>query len=415
MQDRFFTRMATKLPHTYREIGTHFSYVFALQITQQVIGFVSFFFIVHYVPKEIIGHYHFVLSVIALVSITALPGMRAALMQSIARGYGGFFKTATKYSVLGAGVGSVMLGGIGGYFLLFKDDPIMAAAFGVAALFNPLSQGLMIWKSSYTGAERFKALSLIDASATLATSLFLIASVFVHTETPVLLLSIAVIIPALQNLIMWCIEYGKYREATTAEDRMQEYGLKTSGYDVLTTVAGQVDRLAIYNFMSAGDLAVYNVAMKIPEAIKNVFQNIGFVIMPKFSRMKVFTDGLDRKLKWLSFFSLIAIVAVTFTIFPWIYLLIVPESYAYSLVYAQALLISVGIGNHAVFRAKYIRSQKDPESYRALVLGGTVIKIVSAPLLVYAMGVWGAVIAIFIQRVFMSGFTEYLIRKKFKG
>lgn len=401
------------LPAQYKEIAKHFSYLFALRVAQQLIGFVSFFFIVHYVPKEIIGHYQFVLSVIALVSITSLPGMRGALMQSVARKRGGFFKTATRYSVIGAVAGSLILLIIAGYHFVI-NDLMMAIAFAVAALLNPLGQGLLTWKSSYSGEERFKALAVIDAMSSLITSAFLMISALFYNESHILLLCIALIIPAIQNFIFWGIEFRKYKASSVGEDGMKEYGLKTSAYQIFPTVAGQIDRISIYNFMSASDLAAYSVAMKIPEALKSVIQNLGDVLMPKFAKLPKFTPKMDKTMGMFSLLSLVVIIGFAFTVFPLIFKFLVPSEYESSIYYVQALLCTVAIGNHAILRSKYIKSQKDAENFKRLVTMNSIIRVVSMPVFIFFLGIWGAVAAIFIQRIITSIFTEYLIIKYYK-
>lgn len=402
------------LPAQYKEIVRHFSYVFLLRVLQQVVGFVSFFFIIHYLPKEVIGDYHFVLSCVALVSIMSLPGMRVALVQSIARDHGGFFVQASRYSFLGACAGTGILLGIAGYYYLFAQDNLMTATFVVAALINPLGKGLFLWRSSYAGAERFKMLSIFEAGETLITSLLLMVSVLFYKESHIVLLSVALAVPAVLNLFLWFPEYKKYHEEKGGEEGMESYGFKTSAYQIFPVVAKEIDRICVYNFVSAAELAAYSVASKIPEAIKMLFQNLGDVITPKFARMKGFTDKLDRILGLLSLVSFFVIIVFAFTLFPLLFNGLVPAEYADSLLYAQILLCSVAIGNHAILRARYIRAQKDADSFRSLMVVGMGIRIVTVLLFVPFWGVWGAVIAVFIQRIFTSVFTEYLIRTKYR-
>lgn len=412
MLQKILSEIEPHLPSQYKEIAKHFSYVFVLRVLQQFISFVSFFFIVHHVPKEVIGHYHFVLSVIALISITSLPGIRNALMQSIARHRGGFFYKATKYSFLSSLLGSLTLIVVAVYHF-FVNDIFMVVAFMIAAAITPFSQGLLSWRSSLAGEERFKVLSIIDTSATLVLSLMLMASAVLYVESHIVLLSIALIVPAIQNIILWGQEKKRYIDAPAAEENMVEYGLKTSGYQAFPILAREIDKLSVYNFMSAGDLAAYNIAMKIPEAVKSVFQNLGDVIMPKFARIPKFTPKMDKTMGAFSFLSLFLVIGFAFTLFPLIFKLLVPTEYKGSIGYAQALLCTVAVGNHGILRGKYIKSQKDAQSFKKLTFISSIVKILSAPALVFFYDIWGAVFAIFVQRVFISVYTEYLIRTKY--
>ncbi len=401
------------LPSQYKEIAENFSYVLALRIAQQIINFISFFFIINYVQKDIVGNYQFVLSVIALVSVTSLPGMRNALMQSVARGHGGFFKVATRYAFLGSLIGSFILILIAGYYY-FQNNIFMAIAFSISSLFMPFSKGLFMWKASYSGQERFKQLSLIDASASLISSALLMISVMFYTNSHVILLSITVLIPSLQNLILWKLEANRYKYAPTSEEGMSEYGLKTSAYQIFPLTAREIDKLSVYSFMSSADLAAYNVAMKIPEAIKSVIQNLGDVIMPKFARTNKITTKMHKSMGGISALLFIAITFFAFAVFPIIFDTLVPDEYNDSLHYSQALLCTVAIGNYAILRSKYIKSQKDLESFKKLSFMSSAVKIVLSPLFIFFMGVWGAIAAILIQRVVLIVLTESIVRKLYR-
>ena len=410
MLQKILSKIKPHLPAQYKEIAEHFSYVFALRVAQQLIGFVSFFLIVRYVPKEIIGHYQFVLSVIALVSITSLPGMRGALMQSVARKRGGFFKTATLYSVFGAFVGSLILLMIAGYHFII-NDVMMAFAFTIAALLNPLGQGLLIWKSSYSGEERFKVLAIIDAMTALIVSAFLMLSALFYNESHILLLSIALIIPALQNFILWSIEFRKHKTSPAAEDGMKEYGLKTSTYHIFPAIAQEVDKLSIYNFMSAADLALYNVASKIPNAAKAVIKDIGSVVMPKFARTPHYSQKLNIYFWLFSGVLFVGILFFTFFIFPALFQWIVPPEYEEGLIFGQILLGTIAINVHSILRVNYIMAQKNTASFKAVTLLSSIVKILTAPALIFFFQLWGGIGAIVLQRIVNVVGVEIIIHK----
>lgn len=407
---KILSKIESHLPHQYKEIAEHFSYVFCLRIAQQIIALISFFFILKYIPQDVVGHYHFVLSMMSLMSITALPGMRKALLQAIARNQGGFFKIATRYCVLGAILGSLCLLAIAAYYYFFKDNSIMALAFLIASLLNPLTKGLMTWKSSYAGEERFKRLSIMDAGGLLITSLLLMLSVLYYTKDHIILLSIALIIPSLQNLLLTIFEYKKHYNAPINETDLTSYGVKSSCYNVLPIIAGEIDRLSIYSFISASELALYNVAMKIPEIFKTVIRNLSGVIMPKLSRIPNYSKSLEKYFTGFSLLLLAFILIFLFTVLDDIFYLITPEEYHGSLIYAQALLISFAIGNFGFLKSRYIYAHKNMDSTKRILISSNIIKILLTPLMVFFFQVWGAIIVIFIQRTFVSIYVNFIIR-----
>lgn len=399
------------LPSKYKIILKNFSYIFALQIFQQIASAISFFVIIAHLPKEAVGHYHFILSVLGIVSITSLPGMRTAIMQSVARGNRGFYVNATKYCFLISFTGSAVLFLISGYYYLYLNNLTMSLGFLVAAFFMPFTKGLMTWKSSYVGKENFKILSFIDAVGATLVSVFLMLSVLLYDETFIILLFLALSIPAIQNLLLTYLEIQKSRSVLNEEDGMIEYGLKTSAYNIMPLVAQEIDRISIYNFVSASELAAYNVAQKIPDIFKTIFRNFAVVIAPDLAKTKTYTKKLNRYFTLISSAFLLFSLLFCFTLLDNVFFMLTPTEYHEALPYAQALLIAFTVGNFGFFKSKYIYAQKNIGSNRSILIASNIVKLLLTPLLVFFFQIWGAITAIILQRLFVSMYVNVLIRK----
>ena len=57
--------------------------------------------------KEVYGQYQFVLSVLSLASVAALPGMRPAIVRAVAKGFDSTYKAALKLIFKRSLLGSV--------------------------------------------------------------------------------------------------------------------------------------------------------------------------------------------------------------------------------------------------------------------------------------------------------------------
>jgi O-antigen/teichoic acid export membrane protein len=75
--------------------------------------------------------------------------------------------------------------------------------------------------------------------------------------------------------------------------------------NLLSTVAQQVDKLVVFHYLGAADLAVYSFASALPEQVKNLFGGITTLALPKFverpfaeirknfwNRLWLFTGGI---------------------------------------------------------------------------------------------------------------------------
>lgn len=404
------TKLTMQIPAQVKGLAKNLSYVFALRFAQHIISFITFFTIIHQAPKETIGEYHFVISVISLISITSLPGIRTALMQSFARKNYNFFRIATRTCTLGAAIGSLILLSLAAYYYA-RGEIFMAISFAIASALNPLSQGLLTWKSSHSGQENFRKITIVDAVGTLASSAFMMISVFFYTNSHLILVLIALAIPAAQNLLLCSIEYRKHASENGDFSDIKEYGLKTSFYKLLPTLAQEIDRISIYNFISPADLAIFNVASKIPNAIKGATQDVGNVLMPRFARMPNYSKKLNLYIFLFSGFTLILTALFTIYIFPTLFYIVAPQNYHSSLIYGQALLGTIAISTHTILRTSYISSQQNQKSFLAMTLIGSLAKIITAPILIFFFQTWGGVAAIFLQRIISMIGVEIIIQR----
>ena len=65
------------------------------------------------------------------------------------------------------------------------------------------------------------------------------------------------------------------------------YGKHLSFTGIIGTVATYLDRLLIFHYLGAVEVAIYSIAIAPPEQIKNLFKNIPTLAMPKLAQ-KIF-------------------------------------------------------------------------------------------------------------------------------
>lgn len=399
----------------YAPLINNYKYVFVLKILQTLINFLTFYFVVRYVPKEDLGHYQFVLSLISMLSFFSMTGMQAALLQNIARGKGGLYKIATKYCVTGSSAASGIMLLVAAYYLFVEKDTAVSFYVLMGAMLNPIYKGLVQWKVSFKAREKFRNILLVDGSSSLLISAMIIGCIFMGEGNAFTILLLSLIVPSIQNIIFWVFEYNRYKNITEDDlPEYTEYGTKTSVYNVLPSVAQEIDRMMIYNFLNPVQLAAYNVAMKIPELIKTFIQDLGETLAPRFSKMAKVSENLNKHFNLFSIVSFVVITGFAFTLYPFVFNLITSGRFPESLLLSQALMVSVAIGNTAILRSKYIKSQRDIQSAKTIMVMNSSIKIMLVVVLVPFIGVWGAVASSFIQRIVTSIYAYTIIEKKYR-
>ena len=116
---------------------------------------------------------------------------------------------------------------------------------------------------------------------------------------------------------------------------------------------------------------------------------------------------------WFALAAALSIVLVAFTILPWFFTLFFGEAYEEAVPYAIALMCSVAVGNGAMLRARFIRSQMDADSMRDIYLVRAFVRIVAASVFVPLWGLTGAVMSVFLTRFVTAVMVQVVIRKRY--
>jgi O-antigen/teichoic acid export membrane protein len=113
------------------------------------------------------------------------------------------------------------------------------------------------------------------------------------------------------------------------------YGKHLSLMGVIGLVAGQIDKILIFHFLGAAELAIYSIAIAPPEQIKALLKNIKNLALPKFSEKSIseIKKTIYQKMAKL-FLILIFIVGIYWFIAPYIFKMFFPQ-YLESLFYSQ--------------------------------------------------------------------------------
>ena len=178
-----------------------------------------------------------------------------------------------------------------------------------------------------------------------------------------------------------------------------QYGIKTTLYSSLNIIANHIDKLLIYGFFSPASLALYFAAERMSELTKSIGQNLAAVLAPRFAKTESYTDRLDRILNFFSIGLGASIIIFAFTILPRIMDILFGENYIEAIPYAQALLCTLAIGNHASLRNRFVNSKLDEKSNRDITILMSLIRICASAVFVPIFGILGAVVATLIYRI----------------
>lgn len=388
--------------------------LFLLRVIQLGSALAGTYFLARSMGKNEFGEYNMVLNAVGILTIFTLSGFNNSLMQAVARGYEGTFRTCVPLAFACSFLGSVILLGMSTYYLVAEQTQIGWSLL-VAALLFPFAHGLVQWKSLVMGRARFEQLLVHDGASSILTYGSIIVSVHWYPGQYAIPITLTLLVPALYNAGLTLLNLRAIPPEAPVEPQSVRYGLKTTLYSGLGAIGSNLDRVLLFFMLSPAALAVFVAAGRIPDLLGGIIQDISAVLAPRLAKHPAYTKRLDRIFLVLSLVYGTAIVVFAFTALPKAVTLLFGDNYVDAIPYAQALACAVAMGNLANLRFRYIRSRIDARGFRDITLVSSAVRLLAFLALVPPFGLVGAVVAAFIYRLAFMAVTQVVIKRHYAG
>ncbi len=362
------------------------------QIASSALGAVLLIAFANLLPISTYGMYRYVLSVIAILAIFALPGINVAFISETAQGNRGnfwfLFKTKVLWSLIGAGTLLVAAG-----YYLWQGNANLFGAFLVSGLAFSLFHASGLYDSILHGQKEFgrsvayNTVIRFIAMAMMLTALFL-------TNNIIIILLIYFIPEIILNLAVTQKILKRWTGSSkpVVDRNIARYGFHLSIMDALKAVAGQIDKIIVFQFIGATELALYSFAMAAPNQVKNLLQNAKVLALPKLgsSPDSSIRNFLPRKILR---FEIVAAITVGLYILaaPFIYKLFLPQ-YTEAILLSQIYALIILFLPRGLYSTALVAKAKKRELYHLRTIS-PVIKITILLPAVFWWGLWGAVVA----------------------
>jgi O-antigen/teichoic acid export membrane protein len=362
--------------------------------------------------KEQFAIYNLVFGFIAVLRLTALPGLGTAVSQAFARGLQGGFRHSVMLSFIGSLVGAVIL--IAGSWWHFQlEEVAVGQAILVAAVFFPSVAGLMFWRNAAAGSERYLWLLWFDgfSSALKFGAVFACAYVFPGILFPIVIA--ALIAPALINFVATMRQLRSIPSDAAREPNFVEYGIRTTLYQLPTVLAQQLDKLALFYFISPKALAVYAVALRIPELARTVVGETNATLGPVFARNDIYNKALHRfSLKLCLLYWVVSAVGAILIV-PYLLPMLAGDGYLEAVPYAQIMTIGVAMGYLGDIQFRYIKSHLHSRNFLTVTLLRALLDCLLILGLAYYFGLVGIVAAYALKNLGHTTITNVVIRSNY--
>lgn len=343
------------------------------------------------------GQYRFVLSIIPFAVLLSMPGMDLAVIQSISRGKTGSFRrgllTRWKWSFLGV----IFLLLSAGYLYFIRESNTWIYLV-IAAVFFPFSEGLSIFRSYYTGKKLFEKLGKAEVLLTVSSITLQIIVGWLYPSVFLVLLTYF-FAHAVVNL--WHSKKAYFSTLSYEGDTsLYSFGKKLSLIGVLSTATAHLDSLIIAYLLGFQQLAIYSIALTIPEAVKGFVKAFRSVMLPKASitSEKGIKDFLVGK-AGLFFVSGLSLAGVLWALLPWAIPLLFTGEYTAAVFPSQLLSLSLLLVPLLVFLSTYFHAHKLSKHIFVFTLIQFIFGVGLVVLLVPLFGVVGGILGILGRRI----------------
>jgi O-antigen/teichoic acid export membrane protein len=371
-----------------------------------VLSFLTLIAFSHWVSKEVFGAYQYILSVIAILGLFALPGMQSALVRAVAKGKEGMLwssaKTKFKWALIGIGV---CLAISGWYFL--HHNFILGSSFLIASFLFPIPRISNLLFNFWQGRKRFDLQAKYSIIINILEAAIFIPVLF-FTNNLIIILLAYFLSRSLFRALFFKITLNKIKNQETDNETLS-LGKHLTLMQSIALFGGQIDKVIIWQFLGPVSVAIYSFSQIPLQRIQGLIP-IAPLALPKLSEknVKEIKKGVWRKFLKLFLFS----VPLTFfliLIAPLIYKILFPQ-YLASIPYFQTLALSLVLIPFSLLGTSLLAEMKKRELYITSFVVPS-LKIVLFLALIPFYKIWGIVFAILIAQVFGSLLTLYFFKK----
>ena len=362
--------------------------------------------------EETFGTYKFVLSLSGVVAIFSLTGMGSAITRAVSRGNEGILKQALKLSLKWSLLMIVISLGLALYYFL-QGNNILALSMVFVSIFAPLIQSFSLYISFINGKKDFKTRSFFNLSFSIIPTTILITTVLI-TQDPLIIIFMFFLSRAFIHIVHYYITVKKYKPNTKEDKCSIGYGKHLSFMNILGGLAFQLDKILVFHYLGAAQLALYAIALAPPQQLRYLNKMIGTMSLPRFSQRAVGTLQKNMARKALLLLGLTSIVVVLYILSaPFIYALFFPK-YIDAVIYSQVFSLIMLFFPSVLFQQALIAHMQKKQLY-ILQTFIPILKILLLLFLLPLFGIWGALASMFCTETLRLVLVIYFFRSMKKN
>lgn len=363
-------------------------------------------------PKESFGTYKFILSVAGIMGIFSLTGIGSAIIQSVASGFENSlsqgFRTNLRWSV-----GIFLAGIVLSTYYYLNGNWLLSFSFLLVGILTPFTNSASLYGSYLTGKKDFRKSSFYGIIRNIGPVIALIVTLFL-TKSLVIIIIVYFVVGALVPLFLYYLTRRTQRHKKNAREdpELVSYTKHLSLMDVIGQIASNLDKILVFHYLGAAQLAIYAFAIAPVEQLQGGKKILSTLIFPKLSEQSFpkLQKSAPRKALLLTVYAL-SLAGIYVLLIPYFYKFFYPQyldAVLYSQVYALTLLAIFG----TVFDSTLQAHKKKKEMYLHRIIV-PIVQISLFFILLPRWGLMGLIVAHVIVRSFSGLLAYYFVEHPF--
>lgn len=347
-------------------------------------------------PKETYGLYRYILSLAGVLGIFTLTGMNQAVSQSVASGNDGAFRMAVKYQLKWNMIQLLAFWAVSFYYFTEGANELSIAML-VLGIFSPLTLAFNTYGAYLEGKKQFSLNNIFSILSTLIYVGGMVTAILLSGEVRWLAAAYA-ITTFVSTFFFYFLTLKKFHPPINESGETLKYGRELTIIGAMGPLVSQIDKIILSHFWGATQLAVYSLAIAVPERATSLIKSWVSIGLPKFS---VKSPKEINQVFFIRIAQGIAIGAICFVAYyfsaPYLFKYLLPN-YLDSVGYSQILALSFLFALPNRYVSLLLTSQK---ASKIMFVNHTTHNVLRIAL--YGIfGMFGGIIGLIAARVFMD-------------
>jgi O-antigen/teichoic acid export membrane protein len=359
-------------------------------------GFLLAIVLANMVSKGDFGTYQFVISAATIIGTFTLSGYAAALARASAAGEAGALPYAFRAQLAWNAFIAVAGGALAAFYFLQGDTSLGLAFIFVGALL-PFLTGFSLYANFLIGKQDFRALALLGIWRKILPFAAVISTISL-TSNPAFLVLAYFSGHTVSAMLAYRGVCRKYPEPRQEHPEITRYAKHLSVMNILTTVARNIDKIAVWYFLGAIPLAVYTLALTPVGFLQALLSHTSTLALPKFTKRGVSELKTELPKKMPLYYAFVALIALTYLVAAPLFFRLVFPAYPEAIVFSQLLVLALFTSPRALLVQVFTAHEKKREQY-IVSIATFLTKLCAFGVLVPIYGIYGAVAAVLVSEL----------------